>query len=83
MHTAVVRPGPEVIGAARNVLDAVSAKHGFKLSYTEFDRGCERYVREGAMMPADGLDVLRDFDSILLGAVGWPGVPGHVSLWGC
>ncbi|GAA3625216.1 tartrate dehydrogenase [Lentzea roselyniae] len=74
--------GREVIGAARDVLDAVSAAHGFKLSYTEFDWGCERYTREGAMMPADGLDVLRDFDSILLGAVGWPGVPDHVSLWG-
>ncbi|RAS70165.1 tartrate dehydrogenase/decarboxylase/D-malate dehydrogenase [Lentzea atacamensis] len=74
--------GREVIGAARDALDAVSATHGFKLSYTEFDWGCERYTREGAMMPADGLDVLRDFDSILLGAVGWPGVPDHVSLWG-
>ncbi len=34
------------------------------------------------MMPADGLETLRGFDAILLGAVGWPGVPDHVSLWG-
>ena len=34
------------------------------------------------MMPADGLDQLARSDSVLLGAVGWPGVPDHVSLWG-
>ncbi|PRC53484.1 tartrate dehydrogenase, partial [Mycobacterium sp. ITM-2017-0098] len=35
-----------------------------------------------AMMPDDALETLRRFDAILLGAVGWPGVPDHVSLWG-
>src|SRR5437016_9156997 len=34
------------------------------------------------MMPADGLDQLRRFDAIYLGAVGFPGVPDHISLWG-
>ena len=34
------------------------------------------------MMPPDGLDQLREHDSVLLGAVGWPGVPDHISLWG-
>jgi tartrate dehydrogenase/decarboxylase/D-malate dehydrogenase len=52
------------------------------LDYTEFDWSCERYQREGTMMPADGLDTLGGFDAVLLGAVGWPGVPDHVSLWG-
>jgi isocitrate/isopropylmalate dehydrogenase len=42
--------GPEVIASARAVLDAVAAKHGIELSYTEFDWSCRRYEREGAMM---------------------------------
>ena len=33
------------------------------------------------MMPSDALDTLAEFDAIYLGAVGWPGVPDHVSLW--
>jgi tartrate dehydrogenase/decarboxylase / D-malate dehydrogenase len=74
--------GREVIAAARTVLDAVCERHGVDLRYHEFDWSCERYLREGAMMPGDGIEQLRDFDAILLGAVGWPGVPDHISLWG-
>lgn len=74
--------GAEVIPPARQVLDAVGGRHGFTFSYTTYDWSCERYARDGAMMPADGLDQLRDKDAILLGAVGYPGVPDHVSLWG-
>ncbi|WP_170231587.1 tartrate dehydrogenase [Pseudonocardia kunmingensis] len=74
--------GSEVIDSARAVLDAVCARHSVSLEYTEFDWSCERYANEGAMMPADGIETLRGFDAILLGAVGWPGVPDHVSLWG-
>jgi tartrate dehydrogenase/decarboxylase/D-malate dehydrogenase len=74
--------GPEVIDSTRAVLDAVTARHGIDLSYTDFDWSCQRYEQEGAMMPADALETLRGFDAILLGAVGWPGVPDHVSLWG-
>jgi tartrate dehydrogenase/decarboxylase / D-malate dehydrogenase len=73
--------GAEVIEAARAVLDAVCVRHDVTLSYTEFDWSCRRYAREGAMMPADGIETLRGFDAILLGAVGWPEVPDHVSLW--
>jgi tartrate dehydrogenase/decarboxylase / D-malate dehydrogenase len=74
--------GSEVIDAARRVLDAVSARHGVELTYTELDWSCQRYRSAGAMMPADGLETLRGHDAILLGAVGWPDVPDHVSLWG-
>src|SRR5689334_1315878 len=74
--------GTEVIPPARAVLDAVGARHGIGFSYTSHDWSCERYAREGAMMPEDGLDLLRGEDAILLGAVGYPGVPDHVSLWG-
>ncbi|MFD4632355.1 tartrate dehydrogenase [Streptomyces sp. NPDC058284] len=75
--------GAEVLPPARQVLDVLGRRHGFTLSYTDYDDwSCERYLREGAMMPADGINQLRDKDAILLGAVGCPGVPDHVSLWG-
>ena len=85
-HSIAVIPGDgigtEVIESARAVLDAVCEKHGIELSYNEFDWSCQRYAREGAMMPDDAIETLRGFDAIFLGAVGWPGVPDHVSLWG-
>jgi tartrate dehydrogenase/decarboxylase/D-malate dehydrogenase len=74
--------GTEVIPAACLVLDAVGARHDVTFSYQEFDWSCQRYLREGSMMPEDGLGQLRGYDAILLGAVGYPGVPDHVSLWG-
>ncbi|MDW8804194.1 tartrate dehydrogenase [Streptomyces scabiei] len=74
--------GTEVLPPARRVLDAVGRRHGIGFSYTSYDWSCERYAREGSMMPEDGLDRLREADAILLGAVGYPGVPDHISLWG-
>ncbi|MGJ5893638.1 tartrate dehydrogenase [Streptomyces sp. V2] len=74
--------GAEVLPPAQQVLDLLGRRHGFGLTYTSYDWSCERYLRAGAMMPDDGLDQLRDKDAILLGAVGYPGVPDHVSLWG-
>jgi tartrate dehydrogenase/decarboxylase/D-malate dehydrogenase len=74
--------GPEVIAATRTVLDALAGIHGLDLAYEEYDWSCRRYAEHGAMLPDDGLDRLAGHDAILLGAVGWPGVPDHVSLWG-
>ncbi|MBR8742543.1 tartrate dehydrogenase [Nocardiopsis sp. MG754419] len=74
--------GGEVLTPTIAVLDRVARHHGFSLDYDEFDWSCERYAHTGAMMPEDGLDRIRHHDAILLGAVGWPGVPDHVSLWG-
>ncbi len=74
--------GNEVIPASLKVLDAVGASCGFQMNYTNHDFSCEHYKKTGAMMPADGLERLRDSDGIFLGAVGYPGVPDHVSLWG-
>lgn len=74
--------GPEVIDAGLHVLEALGAKHGIDFSWRRFPWGCEYYTRDGSMMPDDGLDRLRDHDGIFLGAVGFPGVPDHVSLWG-
>ena len=74
--------GREVLPAARAVLDSACAAHGIELTYQTFDWSCDRYVREGAMMPADSLERLREFDAIFLGAVGDPRVADHLSLWG-
>ncbi|MEU6853702.1 tartrate dehydrogenase [Actinacidiphila alni] len=74
--------GSEVLPAARQVLETIGAQHGIDWYFEEFDWSCARYLNEGAMMPPDGLDRLRAHDAILLGAVGYPGVPDHVSLWG-
>ncbi|EHR52487.1 tartrate dehydrogenase [Saccharomonospora marina XMU15] len=74
--------GVDVTAQAREVLDTAAAEHGFQLKWTEFDYSCKRYAETGAMMPQDGVHRLSSFDSILLGAVGFPGVADHVSLWG-
>ncbi len=74
--------GREVVPEGLRVLEAVGRKFDLNFSWTNFDWGCETYTRTGRMMPADGLDQLRTFDSIYLGAVGYPGVPDHISLWG-
>ena len=74
--------GNEVVPAAVRVLDKAAALGGFELKYQTFSYSCELYTKEGHMMPPDALERLRDSDSIFLGAVGYPGVPDHVSLWG-
>lgn len=76
--------GREVVAAGRAVLDALAAvpDSAFTFDWTEFPWGCDYYLETGRMMPDDGLAVLRDFDAIYFGAVGWPSVPDHVSLWG-
>jgi len=74
--------GNEVMPEALKVLDAVAAKHDLAFTYDEKDWSCERFHKLGAMMPDDGLDQIREHDAILLGAVGFPGVADHVSLWG-
>ena len=75
--------GPEVVGEARRALEAAAKVHGgLTLEFNDFPWSCTYYLEHGTMMPDDALDTLGDFDTILLGAVGWPGVPDHVSLWG-
>jgi len=73
--------GKEVVPAARQVLDAAGKRHGFELAWEDFDWGCDLYERSGRMMPADGLARIAGHDAIFLGAVGWPSVPDHISLW--
>ena len=74
--------GKEVVPVGRSVLDAAAARHGFAFSWDTFPWNCEYYHAHGRMMPADGLAQIRHHDAIYLGAVGYPGVPDHVSLWG-
>src|SRR5947209_1369640 len=74
--------GKEVVPEGMRVLDAAGRRFGFDIEWTTFDWSCERYTETGRMMPEDGLDRLRQFEAIFLGAVGFPGVPDHVSLWG-
>ncbi|MGD0474679.1 MAG: tartrate dehydrogenase [Candidatus Velthaea sp.] len=74
--------GTEVVPEGIRVLDAVARRHGFTFVWETFDWNCERYAQTGTMMPPDGLERIRNHDAIFLGAVGFPGVPDHVSLWG-
>ncbi|MDG2448782.1 MAG: isocitrate/isopropylmalate family dehydrogenase, partial [Saprospiraceae bacterium] len=74
--------GKEVIPESVKVLETAATKCGFNLDFKYYDYSCEHYKNHGNMMPDDGLDRLSDSDGIFLGAVGYPGVPDHVSLWG-
>ena len=74
--------GPEVVPEGVRVLEALAARYGFEVKFDAFPYGCRYYLKHAEMMPADGLERLGEFDAILLGAVGDPGVPDHVSLWG-
>jgi tartrate dehydrogenase/decarboxylase/D-malate dehydrogenase len=75
--------GPEVIAAGLQALSVLERRMGsFKLNVEEFDWGSDYYKKNGAMMPADGLERLKKFDAIYFGAVGAPDVPDHITLWG-
>jgi tartrate dehydrogenase/decarboxylase/D-malate dehydrogenase len=75
--------GREVVPEGLAAIHAASEVTGsFTISTTELPWSCEWYLEHGKMMPADGLDRLREHDAIYLGAVGFPGVPDHISLWG-
>ncbi|HET8630112.1 MAG TPA: tartrate dehydrogenase, partial [Thermomicrobiales bacterium] len=75
--------GHDVIAEGVATLAALQELRGdFRLDTAAFDWGCEYYLRHGRMMPEDGLGILREFDALYLGAVGFPTVPDHVSLWG-
>lgn len=85
-YTIAVIPGDgigrEVVPEGMRVLDAVGARFGLTFEWDQRDWSCEHYARTGRMMPANALDGIRGHDAIYLGAVGYPGVPDHVSLWG-
>ena len=75
--------GPEVIAEGKKVFSGIAKMDGgFSVSFEDFPWGCQYYLKTSEMMPADGLDTLKNFDAVYLGAVGYPGVPDHVSLGG-
>lgn len=75
--------GKEVVPAGLRVLEAAGNLTGsFRFKTQFFEWGCEYYLKHGRMMDEGGLQQLAAFNAIYLGAVGYPGVPDHVSLWG-
>mgnify|MGYP005843388207 CR=1 FL=1 len=74
--------GLEVVPEAVRVLQKLAGLHRFEMQFAEFPYSCEYFLKHGVMMPEDGIEKLKPFDAILLGAVGAPKVPDHVSLWG-
>ncbi len=74
--------GQEVVPEGLRVLEAAASRFGLDLEFASFGWGCGWHERHGRMMPEDGIARLAAFDAIFLGAVGWPTVPDHVSLWG-
>jgi len=70
--------GPEVVAEARKAVEML----GVSIEWTELPWGSAYWHEHGRMMPTDALDVVRAHDAILMGAVGDPSVPDHVSLWG-
>jgi tartrate dehydrogenase/decarboxylase / D-malate dehydrogenase len=74
--------GHEVVPEGIRALEAVTRNYPMEFAWQDFSWSCETYLRSGRMMPEDGLEQLRGFDAIFLGAVGHPAVPDHVSLWG-
>ena len=75
--------GKEVVPAGQTVLEALAAAQStFKFAFNSFDWGGDYYRQHGVMMPADGLDALRDKDAILFGSAGDPHIPDHITLWG-
>ena len=74
--------GPEVVPQAKRVLDQAARKHNLTFAFQDFDWGAAHYFRWGKMMPAGALDLLQPCDAILLGAVGHPDIPDHITLNG-
>jgi tartrate dehydrogenase/decarboxylase/D-malate dehydrogenase len=85
-HRIAVVPGDgigkEVVPEGVRVLEAAGRRFGIEFQWDRYDWSCETYKKTGRMMPPDGLDRLKESEAIYLGAVGFPGVPDHVSLWG-
>ncbi len=84
-NIAVIRGdgiGIEVVEEGIKVLQEVSKNNDFKFNFTEFPWSSDFYKKHGVMMPGDGIDQLRIFDSIFLGAVGHPDIQDHITLNG-
>ena len=74
--------GTEVIPQTKRVLEHTAQRHQVSFAFQDFDWGAEHFFRWGRMMPAGAIDLLQPCDAILLGAVGHPEIPDHITLWG-
>jgi len=74
--------GKEVVPEGIRVLESVGRRFDIQFKWDTFTWNCETFTQTGRMMPEDGIDQLRAYDAIFLGAVGFPTVPDHISLWG-
>ena len=74
--------GTEVVPEGLRVLETLAPRFDLSFEFEHFDWSCERYLETGAMMPDNGIEQLSKFNAIFLGAVGFPTVLDHVSLWG-
>ncbi|QLG27274.1 tartrate dehydrogenase [Halorarum halophilum] len=74
--------GIEVIDATLPLLEDAADLGGFSVETTRYEWGSERYLEEGSMMPEDAIETLEGYDAILLGAVGHPDIPDHLTLRG-
>lgn len=74
--------GREVVPEGMRVLEAAGRKFDIAFQFDEVDWSCDVYKKTGRMMPEDGLERFKKHDAVFLGAVGWPDVPDHISLWG-
>jgi tartrate dehydrogenase/decarboxylase / D-malate dehydrogenase len=85
-HRIAVIPGDgigqEVVPEGLRVLEAAGRKFGVAFKWDHYPWSCGYYAEHGRMMPDGGLAQIRGHDAIFLGAVGFPSVPDHVSLWG-
>jgi tartrate dehydrogenase/decarboxylase/D-malate dehydrogenase len=73
--------GKEVVPEALRVLKELASRFSFGVTFKEFPYSSDYYLEHGKMMPGDGLEQLKSFDAIILGAVGDPRIPDHVTLW--
>lgn len=74
--------GTEVMPEGIRAVEAACKRFDIDISWEWFDWSCETWLKTGRMMPEDGIEQLSKFDAIYLGAVGFPTVPDHISLWG-
>jgi tartrate dehydrogenase/decarboxylase / D-malate dehydrogenase len=74
--------GNEVVPEGLRILEHIGSDFGIEFRFRHFDWSCDVYRKTGRMMPEDGIMQLRNHDAIFFGAVGFPGVPDHISLWG-
>jgi tartrate dehydrogenase/decarboxylase/D-malate dehydrogenase len=81
-HRVAVLPGdgvgPEVVAEARRAVDAL----GLPIEWTELPWGSAHWHEHGTMMPAGAIEQVAAHDAVLMGAIGDPSVPDHVTLWG-